>query len=105
MTRRFHLRPGAKVPDLIQRQKRFGIMKANGIAKTVIIQVIHYKYDNSYLAAVLKQYPQYFRGVCRVDPLDPAAPDHLASISAQPGFHGVRISPSADAAAIGYRAH
>ena len=25
-------------------------MKANGVAKTVIIQVIHYRYDNSYLA-------------------------------------------------------
>ena len=46
-------------------------MKRNGIAKTVIIQVIHYRYDNSYLAAVLRQYPQYFLGVCRVDPLDP----------------------------------
>ena len=33
------------------------LMKANGVAKTVIIQVIHYKYDNSYLADVLKRYP------------------------------------------------
>jgi L-fuconolactonase len=73
------------------------LMQANGIAKTVIIQVIHYRYDNSYLAAVLRQYPQYFQGVCRVDPLDPAAPDHLSQISEQPGFHGVRLSPAADA--------
>src|ERR1700692_1973018 len=52
------------------------LMKANGVAKTVIIQVIHYRYDNSYLADVLKRYPKTFQGVCRVDPLDPAAPDH-----------------------------
>ena len=71
-------------------------MKANGIEKTVIIQVIHYRYDNSYLAAVLQQYPQKFLGVCRVDPLDPAAPDHLSRIHEQPGFRGVRLSPAAD---------
>jgi predicted TIM-barrel fold metal-dependent hydrolase len=28
------------------------LMKANGVAKTVIIQVIHYRWDNSYLADV-----------------------------------------------------
>src|SRR3978361_1354288 len=47
------------------------LMKANGVSKTVIIQVIHYRYDNSFLAHVLKQYPKTFKGVCRVDPLDP----------------------------------
>ena len=42
----------------------------------MIIQVIHYRYDNRFLARVLKRYPGIFQGVCRVDPLDPAAPDH-----------------------------
>ncbi|HZQ50885.1 MAG TPA: amidohydrolase family protein [Bryobacteraceae bacterium] len=94
----FPFAAGAKVPDWdATPEMLLALMKANGITKTVIIQVIHYKYDNSYLAAVLKQYPQYFRGVCRVDPLDPAAPDHLSQISGQPGFHGVRLSPAADA--------
>src|SRR5580704_977823 len=73
------------------------LMKANGVSKTVLIQMIHYKYDNSFLLHVLKQHPQYFRGVCRVDPLDPAAPDHLSKHTEQ-GFHGVRLSPGADAA-------
>jgi L-fuconolactonase len=68
------------------------LMKANGVAKTVIIQVIHYRYDNRFLAHVLKQYPQYFKGVCRVDPQDPAAPDHLSQLTQQ-GFSGVRLSP------------
>src|ERR671929_203215 len=35
------------------------LMKANGVEKTVIIQVIHYRWDNSYLADVLKRYPTY----------------------------------------------
>ena len=72
-------------------------MKSNGISKTVIIQVIHYRWDNRYLASVLKQYPQYFQGVCRVDPQDPASPDHLSHHVKEDGFRGVRISPGANA--------
>jgi L-fuconolactonase len=72
------------------------LMKANGVEKTVIIQVIHYRWDNSYLASVLKQYPQYFRGVARVDPNDPKSPDHLSKLVQEQGFRGVRLSPGAD---------
>jgi L-fuconolactonase len=71
-------------------------MKANGVAKTVIIQVIHYRWDNRFLAATLKKYPQYFQGVARVNPEDPAAPDHLSELTSQ-GFRGVRISPGGGA--------
>src|SRR3954452_19230396 len=71
-------------------------MKFNGISRTVIIQVIHYKFDNSYLASVLRKYPPYFQGVARVDPLDPAAPDHTSKLAAE-GFKGIRISPSGNA--------
>jgi len=78
------------------------LMKANGVAKTVLIQVIHYKFDNSYVADVLKQYPGIFQAVCRVDPLDPAAPEHLSQLTAQ-GFHGVRLSPPADASGDWFR--
>jgi L-fuconolactonase len=94
---KFPFAPGAKVPDFdATPEMLLDLMKANGVAKTVIIQVIHYRYDNSYLAAVLKKYPQFFQGVCRVDPLDPAAPDHLSQLTEQ-GFRGVRLSPSGDA--------
>ena len=74
------------------------LMKAHGVAKTVIIQVIHYRYDNSYLVDVLKRYPDHFQGVCRVDPLDPAAPDHLSRLVREQGFRGVRLSPAGNAA-------
>ncbi len=93
---RFPFASGAKVPNYdATPEMLLDLMHANGISKTVIIQVIHYRYDNRYLASVLKQYPQYFQGVCRVDPLDPAAPDHLSEVSALPGFRGVRLSPAA----------
>ncbi len=73
------------------------LMKANDVERTVIIQVIHYKWDNSSLASVLKRYPQTFKGVCRVNPEDPAAPDQLAGLTEEQGFHGVRLSPAAGA--------
>ena len=74
------------------------LMRQHGVAKTVIIQVIHYRWDNSYLADVLKRYPQHFRGVARVNPEDPPAPDHLSKLVKDQGFRGVRISPGGDAA-------
>ena len=56
------------------------LMRANGVARTVIIQVIYYRWDNSYAADVLRQYPQYFRGVARVNPESPQAPDDLSRL-------------------------
>jgi predicted TIM-barrel fold metal-dependent hydrolase len=95
---RWPFAPGAKVPERdATPETLLGLMKANGVEKTVIIQVIHYLYDNSYLAAVLGKYPQYFRGVCRVDPLDPEAPDYLSKLCEEQGFRGVRLSPAGDA--------
>lgn len=79
-------------PEMLLEQ-----MNANGVAKTVIIQVIHYRWDNSYLADVLKQYPKFFRGVARVNPEDPGAPDNLSLLVREQGFAGVRISPGGDA--------
>ena len=74
---RYPFAEGARVPDRdATPEMLLDLMKANGVSKTVIIQVIHYRYDNSYLADVLKRYRGTFQGVCRVDPLDPAAPDH-----------------------------
>ena len=73
------------------------LMRQNGVEKTVIIQYIGYRWDNRYAADTLKKYPQFFRGVCRVDPESPAAPDDLSRLTAEHKFQGVRISPSADA--------
>src|SRR5215831_636980 len=54
----FPFAQGANVPVRdAAPETLLGLMKANGVEKTVIIQVIHYRYDNAYLASVLKQYP------------------------------------------------
>ncbi len=37
------------------------LMHANEVSPHRLIQVIHYRWDNSYLASVLKRYPRTFR--------------------------------------------
>ena len=92
---RFPFARGAKVPEGdFSAERLIGLMRANGVDRTVIIQVIHYQWDNRYLLDVLRRYPRLFRGVCRVNPEDPAAPDTLAHLTEQ-GFGGVRLSPAA----------
>jgi predicted TIM-barrel fold metal-dependent hydrolase len=94
---------GARVPERdATPEMLLDLMRANGVSRTVIIQVIHYRYDNRYLSQVLKRYPGTFQGVCRVDPLNPAAPDHLSQLTEQ-GFRGVRLSPAAEAAGDWFR--
>jgi L-fuconolactonase len=89
---------GAPVPDWdALPETLLALMKEHGVAKTVLIQVSYYRNDNRYLATVLKQYRQFFHGVCRVDPLDPEAPDHLSRLTEEDGFHGLRLNPVADA--------
>src|SRR5260370_38955475 len=73
------------------------LMKQHGVEKTVLIQYIGYRWDNRFVADALKQYPQYFRGVCRVDPVDPGSPDRLAQLVEEQRFHGVRLSPAGEA--------
>ena len=73
-------------------------MAANGVEKTVLVQVIHYRWDNSYAAHVIKKYPDKFMAVGRINPEDPAAPDHMSMWHEEHGIHGFRLSPSAEAA-------
>jgi L-fuconolactonase len=99
----FPFAPDAHVPERdAAPETLLALMKANGVARTVIIQVIHYKYDNRYLASVLKRYPKIFQGVCRVDPLSPDAPDDLSRLTAA-GFRGVRLSPAGNATGDWFR--
>ena len=72
------------------------LMKANGVARTVLVQFIGYRWDNRYTLDSMRKHEPYFMAVCRVNPVDPAAPDELSKLTEQ-GFHGVRLSPSSDA--------
>jgi L-fuconolactonase len=94
----FPFAAGANVPpEDASAEMLLELMRVNDVARTVLIQVIHYRWDNSYLADVLRRYPREFRGVCRVNPEDPAAPDELRRLTEEHGFRGVRLSPAAGA--------
>ena len=84
--------PEDRTPEMLLE-----LMKSNGVAGTVIIQYIGYRWDNSYVADVLKRYPGKFRGVARVNPEDAGNPDHLSRLVEEQKFHGVRLSPAANA--------
>lgn len=73
------------------------LMDIHGVEKTVLVQVIHYRWDNSYVADVIKRYPDKFVGVGRINPEDPAAADHVSMWTEEHGLHGVRLSPARDA--------
>jgi predicted TIM-barrel fold metal-dependent hydrolase len=81
------------------------LMQTNGVEKTVLVQVIHYRWDNTYTLHALKTYPDKFMGVCRVNPEDPSAPDHLSYWTEQHGFHGVRLSPAPDSSGDWFTGH
>ncbi|MDE1175296.1 MAG: amidohydrolase family protein [Edaphobacter sp.] len=96
-SRSFPFAPGASVPEIdASAEALLSKMSDNGIQRTVLIQVIHYKWDNRYLVDVLRRYPGRFAGVCRVDPEAPSAPDDLSRWT-EAGCHGVRLSPAEDA--------
>ena len=78
------------------------LMAANGVEKTVLVQHIAYRWDNSYTAFAMKKHPDRLMAVCRVNPEDPGAPDHLSRLT-EDGFHGVRLSPAVDASGDWFR--
>lgn len=90
----FPFAQGAREPEQDgSAEMLLDLMLANGVARTVIIQFIAYRWDNSYIANVLKRHPDNFIALCRVNPTDPAAPDSLNELVEEQGFQGVRISP------------
>jgi predicted TIM-barrel fold metal-dependent hydrolase len=66
-------------------------MAEAGVEKAVIVQPIHYLYDNRYVADCLARFPGRFAAVCLVDPKDPAAPDQLEELVRGRGFGGMRL--------------
>ena len=71
------------------------LMKANSVEKTVIVHVIHYRWDCRYAGDTIKANRDKFMGVCRVDPQAESAVEDLNHWVRDYGFHGVRLSPAA----------
>ncbi len=75
-------------------EKLISNMRANGVEKAVVIQVFYHMFDNSYVRHLTEKFPRYFIGICRVDPRNPEAPDHLSRLVKEEKFQGVRLSPN-----------
>jgi len=65
-------------------------MAAAGVDKAVIVQPVHYLYDNRYVAECLRRFPGKFAAIGLVDRHAPDAPDQLERL-VQQGFGGLRI--------------
>ena len=66
-------------------------MAAAGVDRAVIVQPIHYLYDNSYVAACLRRFPGKFAAIGLVDRKAPDAADQLERLVKEEGFGGLRI--------------
>jgi predicted TIM-barrel fold metal-dependent hydrolase len=67
-------------------------MAAHGVAHTVIVHVIYYRWDCRYAADAVRAHPQQFMGVCRINP-ESAKPRAELDHWVAEGFRGVRLSP------------
>ncbi len=65
-----------------------------GVDKAVIVQPIHYLFDNRYVADCLRRFPGRFAAIGLVDPKTPDAPDRLEDLVREDGFGGLRIHSS-----------
>lgn len=66
-------------------------MTAAGVDKAVIVQPIHYLFDNRYVADTLKRFPGRFAAIGLVNQFEPGAPARLEELVRQHGFSGLRI--------------
>ena len=69
----------------------FETMADAGVDKAVIVQPIHYLFDNRYVADCLKRYPDKLAAQALVDPTSPDAADELERLHREEGFGGMRI--------------
>jgi predicted TIM-barrel fold metal-dependent hydrolase len=66
-------------------------MGKSDVDKAVIVQPIHYLYDNTYVADCLKQYPGKFSAMAIMDRHRPDAVEHLVKLVTEDGFEGLRM--------------
>ena len=81
-------------PGLAEDLIRF--MDLNQIDRTVLIQCMYHGYDNSYLCAALRRFPDRLHGVALLDPLQPDAPEKMERLYREHGVQGMRLYPIRD---------
>ncbi|MDA0712134.1 MAG: amidohydrolase family protein [bacterium] len=69
----------------------FETMAAAGVDRAVIVQPIHYLFDNRYVADCIRRFPGKLAAQALVDPTAPDATDQLERLAVEQGFGGIRI--------------
>ncbi|MFC1526657.1 amidohydrolase family protein [Candidatus Latescibacterota bacterium] len=67
------------------------IMGSAGVERAVIVQPIHYLYDNRYVAECRRRRPGRLAAIGLIDQQAPDAPEQLEQLVAEEGFGGLRI--------------
>jgi L-fucono-1,5-lactonase len=68
------------------------VMDTAGVGGAVLVQPTPYGWDNSYLLDAAERYPDRFRCVCLVDPLDENGSDALRRLVDERQIAGIRIN-------------
>ena len=67
-------------------------MDAAGVDGAILVQPTPYGWDNSYLLDAAANYPERFRCVCLVDPLEKTGPQALQQLVEEHRIAGIRIN-------------
>lgn len=95
-TQRYPLAKGFKPADMqppsFTPEELFAHCKPEGVDRIVAIQMSYYGFDNSYMLAQMKRFPDVFGGVAVVD-WEAARPDEEMAKMAKAGVRGFRVRP------------
>lgn len=88
---REQMQPASFTPDELLAHAR-----ACGVGRIVLIQMSYYGFDNSYMLAVMRDFPGVFSGVAVIDEHGPRVHATMRDLKTQ-GVRGFRIHPAAQA--------
>ena len=94
--------PRADTPYRASPELLFDYMDEAGVDHAVAVLSVHYRYDNRYLADMIRAHPGKLAGVGVIDPAAPDAPDRLTELVETHGIRGVRLRATAEEAAFGH---
>ena len=83
--------PDRKEADPAPVELLLAVMGAAAVDRAVLVQPIHYLYDNRYAADCLRRFPDRLAAVGLIDQKAPDAPDQLEQLVQEDGFGGLRI--------------
>ena len=90
--------PDRMVPASFTPEELFALSRPEGVRRIVLIQMSFYKFDNSYMLAMMRQYPGVFGGVAIVDESRADVTTHMKQLAGQ-GVRGFRLYASREKAA------